>query len=159
MRFTSHSTRTQIVLLNAFNSVPKSCKNQLKWVSETTSFSAASAERFLLWFWDPKFIQNLLKINPKLPCTPKTLGRWPKMLPRCLPILHKPTKNLARGSKSLPKRFKIGPTKLSRRLLSITMQNYKSLFAVCTSQAPQLALRSFQDTLFDTNAKCSTHDL
>ena len=38
------------------------------------------------------------------------------------------------------------------------MQSYNSLFAVCTSQAPQLARRSSQDTLFDTNTKFSTHN-
>ena len=124
-------------------------------MSEIAALLHASPERLSPPFWDPKSVQNLLKIVSKPPCTPEALRRSPKMLPRCL---QKPQ----RGSKKARKTLQRASTKLQNWLpeafeasFLITMQNYNPRFAVCTSQAPQLGLRSFQK-LFSTR-KFSTY--
>ena len=152
MHFTSYSTKTHIVLLDTFISLPKSLKNPLKSVTEATSDFFASPERFWLPFWEPKFQKICWKSFPDLPAHPKSRKDCRKWCQDASKGLHEAPKQLPKCSKGLSKGSNLA------NHFRPQSKTHNSPFAACSSHAPQLSPWNFQDNCSDPNAKFTSHD-
>ena len=125
MHFTSYSTKTHIVLLGTFISFPKSLKNQLKSVTEATSYFLPLRSDFDYHFGSQnfrKFAENPLQTCLHTQSRAKITENDAKMLPKA-------STRLQNSSPSAPKRIKFG---LSRQPFSTPNQD------------SQLTIRSLQ---------------
>ena len=67
MHFTSYSTKTHIVLLDTFISLPKSLKNRLKSVTEATSYFCCLSRAILTTILGAKILRKFAE-NPSQTC-------------------------------------------------------------------------------------------